>query len=154
MQLGREDLMSSQLPATEWIDRLVELPLFSDLPKRQVRRIAALAIMRRYQPRDVVVRAGSPGDGFFVVLEGVLLVKRVGKPDVRLRKGDSFGELALLDGAPRTVTVEVDPGDEVLTMWVGRSTFVKMLEREPKIAVVLLKTMAGRLRASEKSGSG
>jgi CRP-like cAMP-binding protein len=71
-----------------------------------------------------------------------------------LRKGDSFGELALLDGAPRTVTVEVDPGDEVLTMWVGRSTFVKMLEREPKIAVVLLKTMAGRLRASEKSGSG
>ncbi len=145
--------MSTQLPATEWIDRLVELPLFSDLPKRHVRKIASLAIMRRYQPRDVVVRAGSRGDGFFIVLEGVLVVKRLGKPDVRLNKGDSFGELALLDGAPRTVTVEVDPGDEVLTVWLGRSSFAKMLEREPKIAVALLKTMAGRLRASEESAS-
>ena len=145
--------MSTRLPATDWIDRLVDLSLFSDLPKRHVRKIAALAIMRRYQPRDVIVRAGGPGDGFFVLLEGFVVVKRVGKPDVRLNGGESFGELALLDGAPRTATVEVVPGDEVLTMWLGRSSFLKMLEQEPKIAIGLLKTMAGRLRAAEKSAS-
>jgi CRP/FNR family cyclic AMP-dependent transcriptional regulator len=146
--------MAPQLPATAWTAILADLPLFSGLSKRQVRKIANLATMRRYRPLQPVVRKGDRGDAFFVIVEGTLLARLPGRRPIPLRKGDFFGEMSLLDGAPRTATVEVDQGDEVLVMRLGRASFLKTLEREPKIALALLAVVAGRLRAAERSPLG
>ena len=70
-----------------------------------------------------------------------------GKRTVKLRPGDFFGELALLDAAPRVASVEAET--EVLTMRLGRTAFQRVLEREPKVATAMLRTMAARMRATE-----
>jgi len=134
-----------------WTDVLSDVPLFSGLSKRHLNKIAEVAGSRRFPRYTTIVRAGERGDKFFVILDGTVLVKPPGKRAVRLTAGDSFGEMALLDDAPRSATVEAQ--DEVFVMLFGRSEFGKMLAREPKIAVALLRTLAQRLRAVESSPS-
>jgi CRP-like cAMP-binding protein len=133
------------------VDVLADVPLFDGLSKRHLRKVAQCAIGRRYPRYTAVVREGAPGDSFFVILDGTATVKRPGKRHVRLKQGDFFGEMALIDGAPRTATVEAD--SEVLTLQIGRSQFGKLLENEPRIALVMLRTLAGRLRAAESTAN-
>ena len=71
---------------------------------------------------------------------------------MRLKAGDAFGEMALLDGTPRTATVEAQT--EVLAMLLGRSAFLKTLEAEPKIALAIMRTLAERLRKANLSPTG
>jgi CRP/FNR family transcriptional regulator, cyclic AMP receptor protein len=59
--------------------------------------------------------------------------------------------MALLDDAPRSATVDAD--DEVLVMLLGRKAFNRILEKEPKISLALLRTLAKRLRAAQNSPS-
>ena len=134
-----------------WTDVLSNVPLFSGLSKRHLNKIAEVAQSRRFPRFSTIVRTGERGDVFFVILEGTVLVKPPGKRAVRLAAGDSFGEMALLDEAPRSATVEAQ--DEVFAMLLSRSAFNKMLATEPKIAIALLRTLAQRLRALESSPS-
>ncbi len=132
-----------------WADVLGEIPLFAGLSKRHLNKIARLGKTRRYARYTPIVRAGDRGDSFYVILDGTALVKLPGKRGKRLGAGDWFGEMALLDAAPRAATVEAQT--DVFAMLLGRNAFLKTLQDEPKIAVGLLQTMAQRLRASERS---
>ena len=143
--------MTSATMGPSWTDVLGDVPLFSGLSKRQLNAIAKVAQSRRFPRFTTIVRAGERGDTFFVILDGTVLVKAPGKRAIRLAPGDFFGEMALLDDAPRSATVETQ--DEVLTMLLGRSAFSKMLAKEPKIAIALLRTLAQRLRTAERSPS-
>jgi CRP-like cAMP-binding protein len=67
---------------------------------------------------------------------------------VRLRAGDFFGELALLDDGPRSATVEA--GTEVLTMRIPRAGFARLLKQEPDVARGILVALAGRIRRLEE----
>ena len=84
-----------------------------------------------------------------MIITGDAVVRRPGRRNVPLGPGDFFGEMALLDGAPRTATVEA--ATEVEVMLIPRSGFRKMLRAEPAIAVKLLETVAARLRATQSS---
>jgi CRP-like cAMP-binding protein len=130
----------------QWVDVLADVPLFSGLSKRHLRKVAGLGMQRRVAPGTAIVRAGERGDAFFVILDGTATVRRPGKRTVKLSPGDFFGELALLDDAPRSATVEAD-GD-MLVMWVSRPAFQKLLKQEPKVAVEMLHTLAQRLRTA------
>jgi len=141
--------MPSDVMGRGWADVLGEIPLFAGLSKRHLNRIASVAKTRRYARYTAIVRAGERGEAFYVILDGTVLVKPPGKRSVKLGPGDWFGEMALLDGAPRTANVEAQT--EVFVMLLGRSAFRKTVEAEPKIAVALLSTLAQRLRASERS---
>jgi CRP-like cAMP-binding protein len=129
-----------------WADVLGTVPLFSALSQRHLRRIGGKATMKRYAPFTPIVRMGDTGDGFYVILDGVASVRKPGKRAVRLKAGDFFGELALLDSFPRSATVETE--SEVLAMRLGRPAFQKVLESEPKVAVAMLKALAARMRES------
>jgi CRP/FNR family transcriptional regulator, cyclic AMP receptor protein len=143
--------MKTEAMGRGWTDVLSDVPLFSGLSKRHLNRIAEVAKSRRYSRYSTIVRAGDPGDAFFVILDGTVLVKTPGKRPKRLAAGDSFGEMALLDDAPRSATVDAD--DEVLVMLLGRKAFNRILEKEPKISMALLRTLAKRLRAAQNSPS-
>src|SRR3954467_12797495 len=89
----------------EWVDVLRDIPLFSPLSKRHVKRIANLARPRRFAASSAIVRKGQRGETFFVILDGEATLNLPGGRSVTLGAGDFFGELALLDGGPRTATI-------------------------------------------------
>jgi CRP-like cAMP-binding protein len=133
----------------DWLATLGEVPLFDGLSKRHLRRVAKLARIRRFAPGSTMVRAGDPGRTFYVVLDGTAKVVRAGARARRLAIGDYFGEMALLDDAPRSAHVVAD--GEVLALTIDRSGFAKLLRAEPALAQTLLRTLAARLRAAEAS---
>jgi CRP-like cAMP-binding protein len=133
----------------DWLDTLEDVPLFEGLPKRHLRRIAKLAHIRRFAGGSPIVRAGDPGRAFYVVLDGSAKVVRPGSSSRRLGAGDYFGEMALLDGAPRSADVVAEK--DVLALTIDRAGFAKVLRAEPLLAQALLRTLAARLRAAEAS---
>ena len=128
--------MATDAMGRGWADVLAEIPLFAGLSKRQLRKIAKLAKTRRYARFTSIVRAGDRGDSFYVILDDTALVKLPNKRSVRLSAGDWFGEMALIDAAPRAATVEAQT--DVFAMLLGRNTFLKTLQDEPKMAIALL----------------
>jgi CRP-like cAMP-binding protein len=132
----------------DWVPVLEDVPLFQGLSRRHLRRIAGLARSKRFAPGAAIVRAGDPGSSFYVILDGAARVVPASGRPLRLKAGDAFGEMALLDGAPRSADVTAD--GEVLAMTIGRADFTKLLRREPQLAQALLRTLAGRLREAER----
>ncbi len=133
----------------DWTEVLGEVPIFADLSARQVRGLAKIAKIKRVAPYTQIVREGEPADAFFLILDGNAVVRPPGKRVVKLGMGDFFGELALIDNSPRSATVEAQ--NEVLLARIASKDFLKMLNKEPKVSLVLLRTLAARLRASEAS---
>lgn len=133
----------------EWVDVLAEVPLFANLSRRHLRHVASVARTRRFASGSSIVRAGDAGSAFYVLIDGTVRVVPASGRARRLRAGDFFGEMALFDETPRSASVVAD--DEVLTMTIGRRAFSKLLKQEPALAFELLRTLAARLRAAEKS---
>jgi CRP-like cAMP-binding protein len=133
----------------DWLATLAEVPLFQGLPKRHLRRIAKLARIRRFAAGATMVRTGDPGRSFYVLLDGRAKVIRVDGRSRRLGVGDYFGEMALLDDTPRSAAVVAD--GEVLALTIDRPGFTKLLRSEPALAQALLRTLAARLRAAERT---
>jgi CRP-like cAMP-binding protein len=125
------------------------VPLFAGLSPPQLRRVAAVARVRRFPAGTAVVRLGDHGNAFYVILEGsALVVRPVGRP-LKLRAGDFFGEMALLEDAPRSADVIAVEG--MVTLTIGRSAFTKLLRAETELTHAILRTLAGRLRAAQRS---
>jgi CRP-like cAMP-binding protein len=133
----------------DWLPVLADVPLFRNLSRRHLKRVASLARMRRYGPGTSIVRAGDAGSALFVLLDGTARVVTPRGRARRLGSGDFFGEMALLDDSPRSADVVAD--SEVLTMTISRSAFGKLLRSEPALSHELLRTLAARLRTAEKT---
>jgi len=126
---------------------LVEIPLFAGLGRRHLNKVAALGRIRRFKEGATIVEAGEPGDALYVVLDGEVSVRRRRLPAITRGIGSFFGELALLDGGPRSATV-VARGS-VVCLTISRSGFQKLLRKEPAMSAALLRELAIRLRAAE-----
>ncbi len=133
----------------EWVDVLRDIPLFAPLSKRHVKRIANLARPRRFAPSSAIVRKGERGETFYVILDGEATLSLPKRQSAKLGAGDFFGELALLDGGPRTATIIAKT--PVLTMAIGRRPFLKLVRSDSDLALGLLKAMAERLRQSNEA---
>ena len=137
-------------PGTEWNDHgqtrslpqnwvtlvLAKVPLFGGLSKRDLQTVSGLVVVRQYADGVSVVRLGARADGMHVVLDGNALVQPAAGQERRLGPGDFFGELALIDGAPRAATVIAD--GQLTTVKIGRAGFRDLLGDEPLVAVGLL----------------
>lgn len=133
----------------EWVNVLAEVPLFAGLSKRHLRRIADHAVATRFHERAVIIRSGSRGETFYVVLDGEAEVRPEKGASVRLTQGDFFGEMALIDGKPRSASVEAMT--ELLAMKLSRRSFLEVLKAEPSIALAIMKELAGRVRGPDHS---
>jgi CRP-like cAMP-binding protein len=134
-------------------EALARVPLFSGLSSRHLRRLADSMQEVRYMEGASVVKEGDEGDSFFIILQGEAKVVGPGGREVnRLRPGDFFGEISLLDGGARTATVVTETPMTMLEL--KRSEFLRMVEDEPDVAVKLLSHTAALLRSVERSLAG
>jgi CRP-like cAMP-binding protein len=127
---------------------LAQVPLFSGLSRRHLSRVAGAASHQHRIAGDTLVQAGTPGDAFYVVLDGEA---SVAVPDgaITLEPATFFGEMAILDGAPRSATVTART--DIVLLVLPRDRFLAVLESEPTVALAILATLAGRLRAAQAS---
>jgi CRP-like cAMP-binding protein len=133
-----------------WAEVLASIPLFAGVPARHVRRIASLGIVVRFDAKAPIVAAGDPGEALYIILSGRATVHRGrGRARVALGPGAYFGEMALIDGAPRSATVVAET--ETLCLLLDRRPFMKILRDEPTVALTLLRALAGRVRGLESS---
>jgi len=130
-----------------WGDVLRGMPLFAHVPKRHVRKIASLTKEVRFAKGSTIVRAGDPGDAFFVILDRSAAVLQPGLPAIDLGPGDYFGEIALIDDGARTATIRAATPLTAygLTAWDFRA----FVESNAAVSWKLLVAMAKLFRESQ-----
>jgi len=129
------------------LTHLSNVRLFSALSNRELVRIGRVAEQVKVPAGKVVVQEGSSGHEFFLILEGQATVRRNGRKVATLGPGQYFGELALLDRAPRNATVEADTAMTLIV--VGQREFSGLLDEIPGLAHKILRSMATRLREAD-----
>ncbi|HZJ26209.1 MAG TPA: cyclic nucleotide-binding domain-containing protein [Acidimicrobiia bacterium] len=131
----------------EYLRHLAEVPLFSALSKKDLALLARRGEDVRVEPGAVLCSEGSAGQEFFVILEGTARVSRKGRTITTLGPGGAFGELALLDKAPRNATVTAESEMELVVL--GQREFGGLIDEAPGFARKLLAGMARRLRDAD-----
>jgi CRP-like cAMP-binding protein len=128
---------------------LQSVPLFSGLTKKELGVVAGATKEVTASAGDVLAKEGERGIGFFLILSGTARVVVKGRTRRRLGPGETFGEISLLDGGPRTATVvaESDMGMLGVTAWA----FKGLLTQYPSITIKLLEEVASRLRSASSS---
>ncbi len=138
------------------MDVLRQMPLFRHLEYKELVRVLNIAKSRTYAPGDVIIQEGEAGDEMFVVLDGTVNLTKEGTHIVDFSRGDHFGEMALVDRAPRSATATAQ--DQVRMLVIHRKDFFQILRKEPKIAVKLLwsfvRVLTDRLRTTTENLSG
>jgi CRP/FNR family transcriptional regulator, cyclic AMP receptor protein len=137
--------------ATNISSLLNRVPIFSGCSAKDLSAVARGLKEVNHKAGRVIAREGDPGIGLFIIAEGAATVSIGGKTKAKLGPGDFFGEIALLDGGPRTATVTADTDVKLygLTEWVFRG----LLQEHPAVAVKTLQAMAGRLRNATKAAT-
>jgi len=125
---------------------LSQVPLFGDLNKRQLRKLASGFKERSFAPGRTVVREGHmDGVGFFVIVEGTAAVSVSGSTVSIIGPGDHFGELAMITEQARAATVTAETPLRCLMMafW----DFRKFAKDNPDVCWKLLQHLASMLTA-------
>ena len=126
-----------------------KLSLFAELDDRELAAIAGVAKTRRYAKDDVIFHADEMGDVFCVIREGkvkITMISPEGKEIIltMMGPGEFFGEMALIDDAPRSATVVALEPLEVVTIW--RTDFLQILQDNFSITKKLLSELSKRVR--------
>ena len=131
--------------APKAIDTLRKTPLFANLPDDDLRRIADLAVTRRFAKKAAVFREGDRAEGFFIVSSGKVKVFKLsgeGKEQVLhvLEAGQTFAEAVIFEGGGYPAHAEALTDTELL--FLPKRPFVDLLERHPKVAIRMLASLS------------
>ena len=137
----------------EW---LRQIPLFSGVSDADLESIASLLIERRFPKNKTIVEEGLSGDYMYVLREGEVKVTKLssdGREKILelLDAGDFFGEMSLLDSAPRSASVKTLSEARVLAL--SRADFLALLKRSPDLAMSVVQELTRRLRQVDEQAS-
>ena len=137
-------------PRRDPVASLQRVELFAGMDRRQSEQIARLLKERRFAKGETVIMEGSGGAAFFIIASGEARVSSKGIDRATLGPGQYFGEVALIDGGPRsaTVTAATDLVCYGLTFW----EFRPLVERNGTIGWRLLQALAKQLRDAASAG--
>jgi CRP-like cAMP-binding protein len=124
------------------------VPLFEGLSQNQLRQIAQLADETEVPAGKRLATAGEYGHEFFVIIDGEATVKIPAGRKLRLGRGDWFGEMSLLDGGPRSASVEAASPLRLLV--IGHREFWQFLSVASQINRKIMETLSRRLRQAEE----
>jgi CRP/FNR family transcriptional regulator, cyclic AMP receptor protein len=118
-------------------------PLFAASSRNELREIAALADEILVPAGTVLAKEGQTGKEFVIIVQGAADVRRRGRKINTLRSGDFLGEIALLNGAPRTATVTTTQPTHALVLTA--QAFRSLLRTIPSMQIKVLEALAKRL---------
>ena len=127
----------------ERIANLRQVPLFSQLTDEALTQVLACASDFDAAPGHVLVQMNQAGTGLFVIEEGSATVELPGRK-VELGPGDFFGELALLRDDEKH-TARVSAASAIKGVAIRRDDFENLLDKEPTMAIAMLKALAKRV---------
>lgn len=124
--------------------RLKAVPLFAGCSSKQIQFIATQVEDMDFAAGRVLCKEGQSGADFFVLLSGAADVTRKGRKIAKMAPGDFFGEIALVDGGPRTATVTTTAPSRCLVL--GPRQFQNVLHQDTDIAHSVMKALSLRVR--------
>ena len=127
---------------------LKNVPLFARCNKKQLEAVARIADLLQMPAGTVLVKEGSQTRDFVIIVSGAAEARRRGRTYATLGAGDFFGEVALVAGGPRRVTMTTTAETELLV--INDREFWTMLETAPEIQTRLLKALGERLRSLDE----
>ncbi|MEP6694265.1 MAG: cyclic nucleotide-binding domain-containing protein, partial [Chloroflexota bacterium] len=132
------------LPTMERILFLRHVPLFAELPASDLKQIAAVSGEQLYEDGTFIAREGDAGNELLVIVDGEIAVVTGERELVRRKRGDYVGEMAILDGEPRSASLVARGAVRVLR--IGRREFETILRERPETSHALLLVLTRRLR--------
>jgi len=154
----------------DWLDLLRAIPLFSFLGRKELAAVHDLLVESTHERGDVICRAGEEGDTLYIVLSGELEVwagqterrkqPATYRPERRfrdrgrqrqtgaLKRGDCFGEMALLQGGKRTATVKVKRHAKLLSL--DKASFDRLFAHDPRTLEYFTRVLCRRLASVSK----
>ena len=148
--------MAMQNRSKEAVESLRNIGLFSSVGNEDLESVASLLIERRFPKHKTIVEEGLPGDYMYVIREGRVSVSKLsddGREKILefLEAGDFFGEMSLLDNAPRSASVRALTETRILAL--SRGDFLMVLRRSPDLAMAVVQELTRRLRQIDEQAS-
>ncbi|HEX5939000.1 MAG TPA: cyclic nucleotide-binding domain-containing protein [Dehalococcoidia bacterium] len=139
------------ISADQKVKRLEAIPLFAHATRRQIEHVAAIADEVDVRAGTTLAKQGERGLDFFLIEDGTASVVADGKEIATLGPGDFFGEISLVDGGPRTASVEATANMKLLV--VRKPLFDDLLETTPELREAVVRALGERIRALEEKAS-
>lgn len=143
--------MNPEPSSADVLEMLRAHPLFSELPLSDLERLVGKTSPVEMDAGEVLMQEGTPGGSLYLLLEGEFEVtKRSGQQDVQIAlrgAGEVFGEISILDRAPRSATLTATRPSSLLEL--SQEAFEDVIQNSPQAALALLGTITSRLRNTE-----
>jgi CRP/FNR family transcriptional regulator, cyclic AMP receptor protein len=128
---------------------LRQVPFFAGLSEEDLAELSSRLVVRRFNPGQVIFHFGDPGGLLYIIRKGKIKISHATADGQEallaiLGKDDFFGELALLDEAPRSASAQALEKTETLTL--HREEFLHFLRQNPDFALHVLRTLTLRIR--------
>ncbi|MDO8946321.1 MAG: cyclic nucleotide-binding domain-containing protein [Desulfocapsaceae bacterium] len=126
---------------------LKDFEFFKSIDEKNVKKVAQYFKINKFKADDIVIRKGSPGGNFFIIVTGsVNVINTVGITISTLKQGDVFGEMSLICNDPVSATIQVCEPSAIL--YIDRKNFLKIIDQYPAIQLYFTRLMAKRLSKS------
>ncbi len=133
---------------------LEKVSLFANLPQKSLDTLEQLSVLRRYPKNTILFIEGDESTHLYIIKEGKVSASVAGEDGREvilnyMSEGEYFGELALLDGQPRSATVRAVTACEVIA--ISRSSFQELLKTNPEFVLLVTSELTSRIRQLTES---
>lgn len=134
---------------SDQLSALRAVPLFASLTDRDAKAVLAASREELYSNGQAIVREGTPGGPFFLIVEGNAKLSVGGKVLKKLGPGSYFGEMAMIDKGPRSATIVADGNVKALA--IASWDFLALCEQDFKVAQRVMVGLAQTIRSLDKN---
>jgi CRP/FNR family transcriptional regulator, cyclic AMP receptor protein len=123
---------------------LKSIDLFSQIPGEDLAQVALISTEETREQGEEIFAEGESGDALYLVIDGKVRVHKNDRVIAELGERECFGEMAILDAAPRSATVTAVVDTNLLK--IAREDFQEIMSEKPEIAMGIIKVLTRRLR--------